>query len=240
MSTNEADGNSSGSGNASSQPDPITNLKSEMSRKTEKLAQENARLAQQLDAVLGKLNNLSAPAASGNLDEDAALEELAFKDPKEYARRVREQATRQATQMVDQRIQQQNNQQATLSALVNDYPELQDAGSDLTKRAVEIFKGLSQSEQSSPLAYKAAVREAAAELGVLPKTKRKTSSSDDFSFSGSNSGSGSQSSRGSGSNDKLDERTVAFAKLIGLKTDDPKVVERIKQRSKRKSWSRYE
>ena len=133
-----------------------------------------------------------------------------------------------------------NNQtNSVLSQLGSEYPELNDANSDLTLKSVEIYKRMSERDRSSSMAFKTAVRDAAADLGILPKNKRKSTSGE-----GPDIGSGNSSSQSAGNSQprskKLDDKTLAFAKLIGLKTDDPKVVERLKARSQRAKWNKYE
>ncbi len=166
---------------------------------------------------------------------------MAYKDPKAYARKVEERAEARAMQQVNAALNNQSRQQAILSQLGSEYPELNDASSDLTIKAVENFKRMSQEERNAPGAYKIAVRDAAAELGVLPKNKRKVTNSEVPDVgSNSQSGSGQQGSSGSRSNKKIDGNTLVFAKLIGLNTDDPKVVENLKKRAQRTNWKKYE
>lgn len=216
--------------------DPIKNMHAEFSRKTEKLAQDNARLSQQLEQLLSVMQ----PKQTSSTPEDVDLEELIYKDPKTYAAKVKEQATKEATRVVSQQLAQQQQSNAILGQLVSDYPELNDGNSELTQRAIQLYKGLSEAERANPMSYKVAVRDAAAELGVLPKSKRKSSSDDDFSFGGSSSSSGSSAPKQSSKKEDVDNRTLAFAQLIGLNTNDKKVVERLKQRSQRKNWGKYE
>jgi hypothetical protein len=219
-----------------STPD-IKNVQAEFYRKTDKLMQENQRLSEQLAQITNMIQQ-SKPAASA-VEED--LEDLAFRDPKAYAKKVTEKAVKQADEIFDRKMQQYQQSNATIAQLANDYPELNQSDADLTKRSIEIYRSLSPQEQSSSLAYKSAVREAAAELGILPKSKRSGSGSrkDDFALSGgSNSGSGN--SKQSNSNKDLSESTLAFAEAVGLNINDKKILERIKQRSQRKSWSKYE
>ena len=110
----------------------------------------------------------------------------------------------------------------------------------LVAAAVEIYNALSPEDKTSPTAYRLAVKEAASDLGVLPVRKRKQSDDDSYLASSSSSPEGKPSSRRSAKEDEIDTKTIAFAKMVGLNTDDPKVVENLKQRSKRQNWSRYE
>lgn len=203
----------------------------EANRKIDKIAQENAKLSQQLEQFMSRMQ----PAASSQ-SEDVDLDELIYKDPKQYAKRITENAKREAMQAVQQVNAQQTQANQVLAQLVNDYPELSDTNSELSKRAVDIYKSMSESDRASSLAYKVAVREAAAELGSLPKSKR--SKSDDFTLGGSK---GQQAATSSQPKQKdLDEATLKFAKAMGLNVDDKKVVERLKARAQRKTWDKYE
>lgn len=221
----------------------IENVQSEFNRKMTKLAEENSKLSQQLGELTGLVQQVvqprQQPQANSSQSEDADLEDLAYKDPKAYARKVREQARNEAAQLVDARLNQNNANNAVLSQLGSEYPELNDANSDLTLKAVEIYKRMSAAEKSSPLGYKAAVRDAAADLGILPKNKRKQTSSEVPEFSASSSSSQAAGSQQSKSKN-LDTKTLAFAKLIGLNTDDKKVVDRLKSRAQRTKWNKYE
>lgn len=224
-------------------------IQAEFYRKTEKLTEENKAINAKLDAALALIQQqnqqsrqqLAASTSTSLADlSEEQLEELSYKDPKMYAKAVKAQAAQQASQIVDQRINQQNQTQAVMGQLIGDYPELGDTTSDLSKRAVELYNQLPADLRSNPIAYKTAVRDAAAELGVLTKSKRKAANSDDGSFSlGSNSTGSSQ--RGNQSKkDDVDPRTLEMAERLGLNIKDPKVVDRLKQRSQRKNWGKYE
>lgn len=231
-SNNTNQGDTNGSGAAGSTTDV----------KMSKLLEENTKLSQQISELASVVQQVvtsknQPPARSSQL-EDEDLENLAYKDPKAYARKVEERAEARAMQRVDAALSNQSRQQAILSQLGSEYPELNDASSDLTIKAVENFKRMTPEERSAPGAYKIAVRDAAADLGVLPKAKRKVTSSEtpEFSSGSTSTQAGSQRS----SSKKLDGNTLVFAKLIGLNTEDPKVVENLKKRAQRTNWKKYE
>lgn len=210
----------------------LDSVLAESNRKFDKLAQENAKLSQQLEQIMSAIKpKQAASSQSGN--EDSELENLMYSDPKAYSKKISEKATREATQYVQQQLNQQQQTNAVLSQMVTDYPELSDINSEISKKAVELFKQLPENERTSTTAYKAVIREAAAELGMLPKTKRKQS--DDFTMSG---GSGGQ--QASSKSKDLDAATLAFAQAVGMDVKDKKVVERLKQRANRKNWNKYE
>lgn len=232
----ENQGNPGEQGNEQqSQGRSAESIAAEMHRKTDKLAQENAKLSQQLERVMEMLNK--QPVAQSAQGEDD-LEALVYKDPKAYARKIREQAAQDAQQVVNRSLQQQSQTNAVLSQLTSEYPELADGSSELTKATIEIYKGMSADERSSPSAYKIAVRDAAAELGVLPKNKRRVQNNEDFSLSGNNGASQKQASRSAQS--EVDPKTEAFAKLLGLDTTNKDTMKRLQNRSQRKNWTKWE
>lgn len=212
----------------------LTNLKQEMNRKLGSYEQKLAELAQTNQALLAKLSQITAPKAV----EDDDLDKMWYDDPKKAAARIKEQTKAEIMAEVRSNQETQQRTQSTLAALVNDYPELNDANSELTRRAVEIYNSMSDSDKTSPVAYKAAVREAAADLGVVPMRKRVQ---DEDNFTGSSaSGYAAASERRSKGKDDVDPRTIAFAQLVGLDISNPKTMENLKTRSKRTKWDKYE
>ena len=219
---------------AESKQRTMESLQAEMNRKTEKLMNENQKLAQRMEELMSMLT----PKQSSQPAQEDDLETLVYKDPKAYAAKIKAEAAREAQRAVSESINQQQQSNAILSQLTNEYPELSDSQSELTQKAVEAYKAMSAAERSSPIAYKTAVRDAAAELGILPKNKRK-SGSDDFTMSGQSSSEGRRQAS-SKEQQAIDNKTAEFAKLLGLDPSDKKVAERLKQRNQRKNWSRWE
>lgn len=233
--SNDSSAASGQGGEAESKQRTMESLQAEMNRKTEKLMNENQKLAQRMEELMGMLTPKQSAAAAPQEDD---LETLVYKDPKAYAAKVKAEAAREAQRAVSESLNQQQQSNAILAQLTNEYPELSDSNSELTQKAVEAYKAMSAAERSSPIAYKTAVRDAAADLGILPKNKRRQSS-DDFTMSGQSSGEGR---RGAPSKEQqaIDNKTAEFAKLLGLDPSDKKVAERLKQRNQRKNWSRWE
>ena len=219
---NESNDSSAASGQGSeaeSKQRTMESLQAEMNRKTEKLMNENQRLAQRMEELM----NMLTPKQASSPTQDDDLESLVYKDPKAYAAKVKAEAAREAQRAVSETLNQQQQSNAILAQLTNEYPELSDSQSELTQKAVEAYKAMSAAERSSPMAYKTAVRDAAADLGILPKARRKSSSSDDFTMSGQSQGEGR---RGPSSKEQ--------------QAIDNKTAERLKQRNQRKNWSRWE
>mgnify|MGYP001601850569 CR=1 FL=1 len=216
--------------------DPIKNLKEEFSRKmgnVEKnissLEATNKQLLAQLQALAPK----QAPAKQSNLENDW------FDKPEAAA----EEIVKRAEARIEskwQRINEDNaKQQSTLSSLVGEFPELQNGNHELTQAAVVIYNSMSDEDKRSPAGYKAAVREAALDLGYKPMKKR-SEEEQDFSLRGGNSQSSNSERKSRSGNKAIDPATIEFAKRIGVNMDDPKVKERIANKHGRKSYTRYE
>lgn len=230
-----------GDGNPSEKNERTTeSVVAEFSRKTAKLAEENALLSQKLDQITNMIasRNQGGSQSSGQEQQEENLEDLIYKDPKAYARAVENRAVKRADEMVQSRMNTQNETQGILSQLAAEYPELNDTSSALTKRAVEIYNQLPPNQRANPLAYKIAVRDAAADMGVLTKNKR-TKPTEDFVMDSSGS-SGSASNKGAKSGEgKMDDKSLAFAELLGVNIKDEKVMKRLQERNKRKNWGTW-
>jgi hypothetical protein len=129
-------------------------------------------------------------------------------------------------------------QNAMLGQLAADFPELTSTDSALTKRAVEIYNALPEDERTSPMAMKVAVKDAALELGLRPKSKRNASENTGDGLMPT--GGGSAVRKPQGGKAELDPVTEGFAAALGLNTSDAKVRERLKKRSERKTWNQFE
>jgi hypothetical protein len=221
----------------------IESVTAEFSRKTAKLSEENSKMSQQLEKLLNYVESQRAASTSqttSNQESEDKLEDLAYTNPKLYAQKVKDMAKREALSAVSQTFAEQQRTNTVLGQLAADYPELNDNNSELTKKAVEIYKSMSDSDRTSPISYKVAVRDAAAELGILTKNKRSKSSSDEPNISAGGIPSELNKKSGSSSSNKLDEKTLQIASLMGLDISDKKVVESLTKRSQRKNWGKYE
>jgi hypothetical protein len=217
----------------------------EMNRKTQALAAENQALSQKMDLLVRSLQQPQPQVQQATDYTDDQLEEMSFKDPKGYARAVRAQATKSAENLIDQRLSTHQQTQSVLSQLAVEYPELSDASSDLMKRAGQIYNSLPASTKADPIAYKVAVRDAAAELGVLPKARRNTNQprNDDGSFALSGSGQGSASNNAASrkkAESEVNPLSLAFAKEMGIDITNKDKVARIQKRAQRKNWGGWQ
>lgn len=187
--------------------DEIKNLKMEFSRKMDNT---NA----QLQALLNEMKS-SKPAQS------EAKPVSVYDNEQEFRRQIKEEAKAEIRSELATKESHNSKYQATINSIVQEYPEVSNTSSELMVRAQEIFASLGDDEKSSPIAMKAAVTSAAAELGIRPKSKRSTSSNDNFSL-------GSGSTPKSTKKSEIDPRTEAFAKMVGLDLSKPEVRERLK------------
>lgn len=212
------------------QADPITNLKAEMTRKNEKmvsqleaLQQQNAQIAQYLQQLNAPKQPAAAPAGSA----DKELEDAYYQSPQKYAAMVEARAEERILAKINQQNSYNASIQNTVQSLVQDYPELADQNSALTKKTVEILKGMPAQDQTSPYAYRFAAAEAAQELSVKKRSKR-----DPDEFAGQSSSYGAPSRERVKSDAQVLKETKEAMAMFGL-GDDPERAKRIAARSKR-------
>lgn len=153
----------------------------------------------------------------------------------DYSEKLASKIEQRLTSTIEQRERQTLERQTALSELVNDYPELTNPQSDLTKEAAKIASSLDPSLRNSSLGYKYAVREAAAKAGIVPKAKR-TAPADEFSLSSANAPTNSNRRK---KDDDVSETTLAFAQAMGMDTSNKEVLKKLAERSKR-NFSRPE
>lgn len=226
-------------------PDSIKQVKSEFSRKTDNLTQQLADTQRKIDAIMAAvLNPPKKQAAPASDDVEADVDPI--DNPKLYAKRIKDQAKREVMEEVNSMSQQQADirmqQEAVLNKLVQDYPELNDRTSELFIKAQEMQASMSANERFSPIAIRAIIRDAAADLGVLPVSKRSKvkegSEVDEFSV-GTKTGSGSKGGEQKGAKTKIAPSALAFAELLGRPVTDEKYLDRLSKASERKSWSKW-
>lgn len=208
--------------------DPIKQIKGEMNRKIDKTAQQLETLAQSQAALLAQLDKLSRPAPAVQQEDDMAA--LMYKDPKAYASKIAQQTRDQIMAELGQQQAMQQRAQSTIGELAQEYPELANSQDPLTKKAVERLGAMPEHERNTAAAMRLAVREAAEELEVKPRSRRPID--DDFS-GGSSSGYGAPRARGTKKG--LDPDVSAWADVLGLDTSDPDVKQRLIERQN-KSW----
>lgn len=228
--------NTSSTEDQKEQVDPIKQIKSEFGRKQDNVMNELNALKAQLGQIADTV--IHAAAAKNKPEQDENIDPIV--DPKGYKESIKKELRKE----MDQSLGMERERNTVLSTLVSQYPELQSSNSELTQTALRIYNQLSNSEKNSPSGYKIAVMQAAQEVGVLPVNKRKQSqseSSDDFTLSNSNTSVRQKPSERAKS-EKIDEKTLEFAQLLGRPTNDPKYIESLKKTitSRKRSWSKFE
>lgn len=218
----------SGSGDAA--VDPIKNLKTELLRKNENLNSELSMIKQQLADMNQNMVNSRQPIQPTVPAEDVDP----ILDPKGYAEKIK----RELRVEMEQSNQLNNHRNNLLSSLVQQFPELANNNSELTKASIQVYQSLSEQEKNMPNAYKLAVTSAAADLGILAMSKRKTSSDNNDDFTANNSRGSGENTRSKKSED-LDDRTLAFAELLGRPVNDKAYIETLKKTANRKKWSKW-
>ncbi len=170
--------NKDGQGGTQQQPDPLTNLKAEMSRKLEN---SNAELAA-LKAQMAKLTQVAQPP---KVEEEDDFDPY---DPQSVRKHVGKQvqAGISAFQQEQQKIgQAEGRKQQVILSLLPEYPELQNPSSELVQAAKEALSELPPEEQNTAAGYKAAILEAASKKGIVPKSKRQGGGDETFQMGGS-------------------------------------------------------
>lgn len=203
------------------QDDRLANMQAEFNRKLSNTNEQIAALLTELRANKKPVETIPTKKVSVFDDEEA------------FSRDVEERATARIRAELERKEAAAAKAQGVIQSIVSEYPEVNDDSSALMSRAKEIFGAYSDEYKSSPLAMKAAVTEAASELGVRPRSKR-GAGSDNFTVSSSSS-----SSRQSGGRGELNDKTLEFAQIMGLDVSKKEVRERLTARSKR-NFTRYE
>lgn len=240
---------------AVSAEDPTQNLKAEFSRKLNNLREANEaitaqanEIAAQQKVILQHLQTSQQPQTPAPSKED--LEDLKYSDPDKYIELKMGAMKDDVLGEVRAENQVVAERTVALNQLAQEFPELNDDSSDMYKKAVEIYQTLPKEFKDKAAGYKLAVHEAASQVGVLPQSKRanqevaamagsKKSEDQLDEFIGS-SGSTAGGKSAPKKSEKLDEKIVTTARLMGLDINDPKVVERLQQRTQRKRWNRWE
>jgi len=192
----------------------IKNVKAEFNRKIDNITSSQQELIKAIENMTKSASESKATALEG---ED--IDDLLYTNPKEAAKKIKEEAKYEIKQELSSQAEQTN----VLNQLVRDFPELNKEDHDLTKKTLEYYSKLSENDKKSPLSYKVAVHEAAANLGILPKARRKADSGE-FSFS--NNGVTSKAKP------KIAKETMILAELMGLPVDDPKFIDKIAKNTK--------
>ena len=204
-------------------PDATAAFKAEYDKKLSQYDSKISELARANELLMSQLKQTQAKPEP-QVDDDK-FDDIWFKNPKEAARLIEERTYTRAKKEVESTLERERRQNQVLGSLVADYPELNNNEHDLTRRAVEVFNTFSADERSNPAYYKQAVLQAASEMGIRPKAKRpKQDDADDFVMGSRSSVQSRRKASG-----ELDEATLEFARALGMDTDNPDYIARLKK-----------
>lgn len=214
--------------------DEIKNLKAEMDRKIGNIEKTNQALLTQLQVIANNPKKETPPPP-----EKKSIRDTWYEDPDAAANMIVKKAKNDALTEIRSENAAQAKKSGVIQKLYQEYPELQDFDNPLTVKAVEIFEKLPEEEKAHPMAYRLAVKEAAEDLDIKPKAKRKAKEEADDSFA-LTGGTGNASKTRSRRSGELDQRTVDFAKLVGLDPSNEKTQANLKKHAERKNWLTWE
>ncbi len=216
--------------------DPMLNIKSEFSRKTQnleaKLADTNAQLEKMIQMVSQNLVQAKPPA------NEKSARDLLYDSPDEFIEQVTQKATNKAQAEVRRAQEMQSAVSSAIMEVSSIYPEFSQQGSAVAQRAVELGNKLPKELRGTAEGAKIAMYQAAAEEGLTPASKRaKPTTGDDAAIGG-----GSRSSGGKpASKSKVDDSVLVMGKLLGVDYETNKErAKALEQTSKRSKWTRYE
>jgi hypothetical protein len=227
MTTNEG-GNTPNDPNETPEADPIRQLKGEMNRKLEKFDGKFDELTKSNQQLMALLDKATRPAAPQKPAADDDMDKIMYSDPKRFAAIIQEQAETRIMERISNANAAQNVTQTVISELAAEYPELADKNAELTKKAVTILQSLPQHEQSTTAAYRFAVKQAAEDLSVKPRSKR-----DPDEFMGPSHNPYGAPRRREQSPAKIIERITPLAEAMGVDMSNPETQKRMAERAKR-------
>lgn len=206
--------------------DPIRQLKGEFSRKHDATSKQLESLQSTTAQLSNLLQQALAPRQAPKPQATEDLNTLMYSDPARFAQLIEERAEARVMARVNNQNASMGATNNTLQQLTNDYPELQDHESALSKKAASIFASMDEEDRKRPMALRLAVKEAASEMEIKPRSKRPVES-----FAAGNNGYGAQRRREP--SNKISEETKMVAELLELDISDPAVNARMLERAKR-------
>jgi len=219
---------------ATPKEDLIKNMKAEFARKTSNIEAQQAETQRQLQEILEQVQKSMQPAK----EPKKSARELVFDDPEEFVRSTVERAAIEADERVTKKFEASQAMQNAVSSLSQQYPEFSQDGSEATALAVQKAAKLPAKLKGTAEGARLVMLETAAELGLVMSSRRKKASDDSEPVAGSRNTATSTAKKAP--QGKVDEKTRAFAELIGLDFSDPKQVAALEKSSQRKNWSSYE
>jgi hypothetical protein len=218
-----------GQGQEAGAQDPVKNLKSEVSRKFDNISEQLRTQAEQMQAMLSSLQAAKSTPAAPVEEPDPIVDPVAFKA------RIKEEAKSEIRSEI-------NLSQATQSEIMRlqaMYPEFGENDSKAAKIALQKFQSLNPALKGTPEGAKLVMMETAAELGLIPASRRRRSESeDDYTVGGSPSAAAPQ--RGKQTSKKVDDLTLAFASYIGIDVNDQNTRKELEKYAQRDRWGKWE
>jgi hypothetical protein len=225
------------------QEDPLRGVKSEFNRKLDDIRAQQEATMRSLEASIQQIASNLVPRQPSAPTKP--LKELIYDDTDAFAEQIATMAAQKAEQIAAQRATQTVNEHTTkatafnqvVNRLASEYPEL-NTSREALQVVEEMTKSLPKSLQGTPEGAELAIMRAAGQLGLTPASKRKSVSKEDFSMPGSSSGNGASQSRArkQDPSEGIDQKTLMVAQLMGRDITDPKVLEGLREASKRKNW----
>jgi hypothetical protein len=222
----------------------IGNVDTRLASIEQTLINQNQQLQAQMEAALAAI--ATRQQAAQPTGPKKKLADLALENPDEFESELDRRVQEQASRIVNQSTAATNSTNAVLGQLTNDYPELKDASSDLTKKSIELYNSVVPKHlHGTPEGTRMAIREAAADLGVVPVSKRKKPAdvdADDYVAPG-NTGEARKSSSSKKKDGELTADQIEVARAFfgnKLNVDDPKVRAELTKHANRKNYDKYQ
>jgi len=211
-----------------------TEIKSEMAKLQEQLADMNQQYQQNMQSVVDAVTKSQSQIDNSD-DEYLTNEEKQIKAMRAEIDALKSEAPRQTQQL----LKKERDLNNTVVRLANDYPEIQ-ADAKMRQAVLDEHAKLSPGLKETAEGYELAVQRAASKAGLVPSAKRKSAErdADGFSAPGSKSGS-SASAGGSKRKAKVSEKTLMIAQLLGRDINDEKVRKGLEEAAERDTYNRY-
>lgn len=205
-------------------------LNSEIESLKNQIASMNASWQQNMNTVVDAVLS-SKQQQTETVNEDEDLSSISVKD---FKNKILSEVTNVVEEKTAAATKKQQQLSSTIVKLSQDFPEIQNANSKLSKKMVEFHDSLPKHLKETPEGYEMALLKASNELGMVP-VKQRRSGDEDFSFGGEGSFSGEAPKA---KQKKIDPKTLQFAALMGMDINDKKVLESLQENS-RDSWGKY-
>lgn len=161
----------------------LKNNKKETSRKMDNISDQLAQVSKQLEAKMA-----AAPPAKEPAQTQTQLADLMFDDHDKYVETIKKNTKDEIKAELKEEADAQAHTTTELQQIAAEFPDISEVDSELSIAARKILSKYPEEKQTDPMYMKSAVYEAAAKVGVSPKSQRKldTMDGDDFTFNSRN------------------------------------------------------